>query len=163
MVQPSQRMDAAEAVTDRAAFWDQPGVPSQDSRGTSTTSLRNWQLLVCRSRRLDTAPSAELHSSRVVHLQSSLHQACYQEHGSKKGQKYRGQIPIATMPRDHISTFGPYPLRVTTSGAIQYGVPIVVVRFACARFEIAQKPKSANVRDAERVRDQTRGGTRDTY
>ena len=44
-----------------------------------------------------------------------------------------------------MSTFGPYSLRVTTSGAIQYGVPTIVVRLAFAGSEIwAQKPKSAN-------------------
>jgi hypothetical protein len=51
---------------------------------------------------------------------------------------------MAMMPRDQMSTFGPYSLRVTTSGAIQYGVPTIVVRFACAGSEIcAQNPKSA--------------------
>jgi hypothetical protein len=30
-----------------------------------------------------------------------------------------GYVPIAMMPRLQISTFGPYSLRVTTSGAIQ--------------------------------------------
>ena len=51
---------------------------------------------------------------------------------------------MAMMPSDQMSTFGPYSLRVTTSGAIQYGVPTIVVRFACAGSEIcAQKPKSA--------------------
>jgi hypothetical protein len=50
------------------------------------------------------------------------------------------------IPRDHMSTFGPYSLRVTNSGAIQYGVPTIVVRFACAGSVIcAQKPKSAKV------------------
>ena len=48
------------------------------------------------------------------------------------------------MPKLHMSTFGPYSLRVTTSGAIQYGVPTIVVRFAWAGSEIcAQNPKSA--------------------
>ena len=48
------------------------------------------------------------------------------------------------MPKDQISTLGPYSLRVTTSGAIQYGVPTIVVRFECAGSEIcAQNPKSA--------------------
>lgn len=43
-----------------------------------------------------------------------------------------------------MSTLGPYSFRVTTSGAIQYGVPTIVVRFACAGSEIwAQNPKSA--------------------
>lgn len=32
-------------------------------------------------------------------------------------------MPIAMIPRDHISAFGPYSVRVTTSGAIQYGLP----------------------------------------
>ena len=45
-----------------------------------------------------------------------------------------------------MSTFGPYSLHVATSGAIQEGVPIIVVRLACAEAEIcAQKPKSAEI------------------
>jgi hypothetical protein len=48
------------------------------------------------------------------------------------------------IPKLHISTLGPYSLRVTTSGAIQYGVPTIVVRFADAGSDIcAQNPKSA--------------------
>lgn len=48
------------------------------------------------------------------------------------------------MPRLQTSTLGPYSLRVTTSGAIQYGVPTIVVRFALSPWMIwAQKPKSA--------------------
>jgi hypothetical protein len=40
-------------------------------------------------------------------------------------------------------TLGPYSLRVTTSGAIQYGVPTIVLRFDSASFSCAQNPKSA--------------------
>jgi hypothetical protein len=48
------------------------------------------------------------------------------------------------MPKDQMSTFGPYSFRVTTSGAIQYGVPTIVVRFAESGSAIrAQNPKSA--------------------
>lgn len=47
------------------------------------------------------------------------------------------------IPKLQMSTFGPYSLRVTTSGAIQYGVPTMVVRFAFASDICAQKPKSA--------------------
>lgn len=48
------------------------------------------------------------------------------------------------IPKDQMSTLGPYSFRVTTSGAIQYGVPTIVVRLACAGSEIcAQNPKSA--------------------
>jgi hypothetical protein len=48
------------------------------------------------------------------------------------------------IPKDQMSTFGPYSFRVTTSGAIQYGVPTIVVRFAESGSAIrAQKPKSA--------------------
>ena len=54
--------------------------------------------------------------------------------------------PIAMIPKLQISTLGPYSLRVTTSGAIQYGVPTIVVRFECASEICAQKPKSARVR-----------------
>ena len=39
-------------------------------------------------------------------------------------------IPIAIIPKLQMSTFGPYSFRVTTSGAIQYGVPTIVVRLA---------------------------------
>lgn len=50
------------------------------------------------------------------------------------------------MPSDHMSTFGPYSFRVTTSGAIQYGVPTIVVLFAEVGSAIlAQKPKSAKM------------------
>ena len=57
---------------------------------------------------------------------------------------YTSHLPIAIMPKLHMSTFGPYSLRVTTSGAIQYGVPTIVVRFAWAGSEIcAQNPKLA--------------------
>jgi hypothetical protein len=63
------------------------------------------------------------------------------------GRRY---VPIAMIPSDHMSTLGPYSLRVTTSGAIQYGVPTIVVRLACAGSEIcAQKPKSANCQPSE--------------
>lgn len=55
----------------------------------------------------------------------------------------RGYPPIAIIPRLQISTFGPYSFRVTTSGAIQYGVPTMVVRFALPSEIWAQKPKSA--------------------
>jgi len=42
---------------------------------------------------------------------------------------------------------------VTNSGAIQYGVPTIVVRFVCAGSEIcAQKPKSPNVENPARIR-----------
>lgn len=46
--------------------------------------------------------------------------------------KYGGSpsiISIAMMPHDQMSIFGPYAFRLTTSGAIQYGVPTMVVRF----------------------------------
>ena len=58
---------------------------------------------------------------------------------------------MAMMPRDQMSTLGPYSFRVTTSGAIQYGVPTMVVRFECAGSEIcAQNPKSAARRGVRR-------------
>lgn len=40
-------------------------------------------------------------------------------------------------------TLGPYCFLVTTSGAIQYGVPTIVVRFDCSGEICAQNPKSA--------------------
>lgn len=52
-------------------------------------------------------------------------------------------ISIAMMPRDQMSTFGPYAFLVTTSGAIQYGVPTMVLRLLCSGVIWAQKPKSA--------------------
>ena len=58
-------------------------------------------------------------------------------------QEGEGNAPIAMMPKLQMSTLGPYSLRVTTSGAIQYGVPTIVVRFAFASEICAQKPKSA--------------------
>lgn len=47
------------------------------------------------------------------------------------------------MPRDQISTLGPYSFLETTSGAIQYGVPTIVVRLVDSSAIRAQKPKSA--------------------
>ena len=40
-------------------------------------------------------------------------------------------------------TLGPYCFRVTTSGAIQYGVPTIVVLLLWSGVIWAQKPKSA--------------------
>ena len=60
--------------------------------------------------------------------------------------KYGGSpstISIAMIPRDQMSTLGPYCFRVTTSGAIQYGVPTIVERLFCSGEICAQKPKSA--------------------
>jgi hypothetical protein len=51
------------------------------------------------------------------------------------GQK-PAHAPMAMMPRLQMSTLGPYSFRVTTSGAIQYGVPTIVVRLACAGSDI---------------------------
>jgi hypothetical protein len=50
---------------------------------------------------------------------------------------------MAMMPSDQMSTLRPYSFRVTTSGAIQCGVPTMVVRLFCASLMVAQKPKSA--------------------
>src|ERR1700733_6272258 len=49
------------------------------------------------------------------------------------------------IPRLQMSTFRPYSLRVTTSGAIQYGVPTIVVRLLCDSLICAQKPKSVSL------------------
>ena len=64
-----------------------------------------------------------------------------------------------------MSTLGPYSLRVTTSGAIQYGVPTIVVRFACAGSEIcAQKPKSASFRQLYQTKiNQVKSGERTEF
>lgn len=50
------------------------------------------------------------------------------------------------IPKDQMSTFGPYSFLVTTSGAIQYGVPTIVVLFAWDSPIWAQNPKSAGGR-----------------
>ena len=50
---------------------------------------------------------------------------------------------MAIMPSDHMSTLGPYCFLVTTSGAIQYGVPTIVDLLFCSGVICAQKPKSA--------------------
>ena len=52
-------------------------------------------------------------------------------------------ISIAIIPKLQMSTLGPYCFRVTTSGAIQYGVPTMVERFCSSGVIVAQKPKSA--------------------
>ena len=65
-------------------------------------------------------------------------------------------ISMAMIPNDQMSTLRPYSLRVTTSGAIQYGVPTIVVRLLWLSLIWAQKPKSAisgqQVRTNGRVR-----------
>ena len=60
--------------------------------------------------------------------------------------KYGGSpsiISIAIIPKLQISTLGPYCFLVTTSGAIQYGVPTIVDLLFCSGVIVAQKPKSA--------------------
>jgi len=52
-------------------------------------------------------------------------------------------ISIAMIPNDQISTLGPYSFCLTTSGAIQYGVPTMVARLDFDSVSLAQKPKSA--------------------
>lgn len=55
------------------------------------------------------------------------------------------------IPKLQMSTLAPYSFRVTTSGAIQYGVPTMVVRLAWLGSEIcAQNPKSARDKVIER-------------
>jgi hypothetical protein len=51
-------------------------------------------------------------------------------------------ISIAIIPRDQTSTFAPYSFCLTTSGAIQYGVPTIVARLDFCSVSFAQKPKS---------------------
>ena len=53
---------------------------------------------------------------------------------------------IAIMPNDQTSTFGPYSFCLTTSGAIQYGVPTIVALLFLSWVSLAQKPKSAGGR-----------------
>lgn len=69
-------------------------------------------------------------------------------HSARSGLsfKYGGSpsiISMAIIPRDQISTLRPYSFLVTTSGAIQYGVPTMVVRLLWFSLICAQKPKSA--------------------
>jgi hypothetical protein len=47
------------------------------------------------------------------------------------------------IPSDQMSTLGPYSFCLTTSGAIQYGVPTMVARLDFVSVSLAQKPKSA--------------------
>ena len=54
----------------------------------------------------------------------------------------RIDVPMAIIPRLQMSTLGPYSFRVTISGAIQHGVPIIVVLFPPSEMW-AQNPKSA--------------------
>ncbi len=58
------------------------------------------------------------------------------------------------IPRDHISAFGPYSVRVTTSGAIQYGLPTIVFRFVCEEpVTRTDRPKSTIVENVTFIRD----------
>ena len=50
---------------------------------------------------------------------------------------------MAIIPKLQISTLGPYSFLVTTSGAIQCGVPTIVVRFEFESEICAQNPKPA--------------------
>lgn len=52
-------------------------------------------------------------------------------------------ISIAIIPKLQMSTLRPYSFLVTTSGAIQYGVPTIVFRLLCESLIWAQNPKSA--------------------
>ena len=68
---------------------------------------------------------------------------------------------MAMIPKLQMSTLGPYSLRVTTSGAIQYGVPTIVARLDFWSVSFAQKPKSAVKRGQYRLCDDA--SVRDTY
>jgi len=57
-------------------------------------------------------------------------------------------ISMAMMPSDQQSTFGPYSFCLTTSGAIQYGVPTMVARLLLASVSLAQNPKSAGKKES---------------
>ena len=57
-------------------------------------------------------------------------------------------ILIDSLPNDQMSTLAPYSFCLTTSGAIQYGVPTIVARLDFWSVSLAQKPKSA---DAEQT------------
>lgn len=52
-------------------------------------------------------------------------------------------ISMAMIPNDQQSTLGPYSFCLTTSGAIQYGVPTIVARLLFDSVSLAQNPKSA--------------------
>ena len=64
---------------------------------------------------------------------------------------------MVMIPRDQMSTFGPYCFLVTTSGAIQYGVPTIVDLLDCSGVIWAQNPKSAG-RQTEGRGGEGRGG-----
>lgn len=83
MVQPSQRIDVAITESHSAVSRDQPQASWQGSRGTLMTSSRNWQSSAYCSWRSDTAPSADLDSSRVVRRRSSLQCACCKKRKAK--------------------------------------------------------------------------------
>lgn len=51
-------------------------------------------------------------------------------------------ISMVMIPSDQMSTLFPYSRCLTTSGAIQYGVPTIVCRFVRVSVSLAQKPKS---------------------
>ena len=56
-----------------------------------------------------------------------------------------------------MSTFGPYCFLVTTSGAIQYGVPTIVDLLDCSGVIWAQNPKSAGGQRAGEGREGRKG------
>jgi len=55
------------------------------------------------------------------------------------------------MPSDQMSTLAPYSFCLTTSGAIQYGVPTIVARLDFWSVSLAQKPKSAAGKERSRT------------
>jgi len=64
---------------------------------------------------------------------------------------------IAMIPSDQMSTFGPYSRCLTTSGAIQYGVPTIVARLFLVSVSLAQKPKSAASKKEEKKKREGKG------
>lgn len=131
----------AAAVPHQAASPRPPPESSLDNPETQVTATLGSQLWASRSSQSSTVPSAGSGSDMAARPRSflTMDQDCIRRWNSEHAFS-----PIAMMPRLQMSTLGPYSFRVTTSGAIQYGVPTIVVRFACAGSDIcAQKPKSA--------------------
>lgn len=121
----------------------QPNTGPENPGRRATASPCPW----CRAFRWwrsGTAPSTDFRSSTVVRLRSSRWPWCPK---TRRRPANTPSIKTPHFPRPPLLTLGPYCFRVTTSGAIQYGVPTMVVRFDCSGLIWAQKPKSAASRE----------------
>uniref|UniRef100_A0A182IG14 Uncharacterized protein n=1 Tax=Anopheles arabiensis TaxID=7173 RepID=A0A182IG14_ANOAR len=124
-----------------------PGGPSVSSvpavpDGSTTSARFQWPLLV-RGRaliyvHLETLVKEVLKDGAKLLLLLDLGLAV------RRNQVERTERILVKGSFCSLLTFGPYCFRVTTSGAIQYGVPTIVVRFDCSGEIWAQKPKSVS-------------------